>query len=127
MTNETRDDEYLWDGSGEPDPDVVRLETLLRPYGHKGAPFDAGVALAQGTPKRAARIALQVFATAASLLLVVAAAWFASAARRPGWNVQALAGAPSVAGTAVTAPSTLPVGGTITTDAASRARLDVAS
>lgn len=26
------DDRYLWDGSGAPDPDVARLEKLLRPY-----------------------------------------------------------------------------------------------
>ena len=126
MKNDAHDD-YLWDGSGEPDPDVVRLETLLRPYAHRGRPLDPRFALARGKPRRAARIALQVFATAASLFLVAAAAWFASVARRPGWNVQALAGAPHIGGTRVDAPSTLPVGGTITTDAVSRARLNVAS
>jgi hypothetical protein len=27
-------DNYLWDGSGEPDPELKRLEELLRPLGH---------------------------------------------------------------------------------------------
>jgi len=29
------DDDYLWDRSGPPDPEVERLETLLRPLGHQ--------------------------------------------------------------------------------------------
>ena len=33
--------DYLWDKAGEPDPEVVRLEQLLAPFGHDGAPFDA--------------------------------------------------------------------------------------
>ena len=29
---------YLWDGSGEPDPEIVRLETLLGQLRHRGLP-----------------------------------------------------------------------------------------
>jgi hypothetical protein len=72
-------------------------------------------------------IGLQLAAAAASLALVTAAAWSAAALRPSGWNVESLAGAPSVAGSRLNAPSTLPVGATMTTDAGSRARLDVAS
>ena len=32
-------DDYLWDGSGEPDPEVERLENLLSRYGHQPAPL----------------------------------------------------------------------------------------
>ncbi|HVF89921.1 MAG TPA: hypothetical protein VNH22_07630 [Blastocatellia bacterium] len=32
-------DDYLWDGSGEPDPEVERLENLLSRYRHKPAPL----------------------------------------------------------------------------------------
>jgi hypothetical protein len=32
-------DDYLWDGSGASDPDVLGLEELLRPLGHRGQPF----------------------------------------------------------------------------------------
>jgi hypothetical protein len=41
--------------------------------------------------------------------------------------VQSLAGAPSVAGTRIAGPARLPIGETITTDGASRARVDVGS
>ena len=70
---------------------------------------------------------LQIVTAAASLALVAAAAWFAYAIRPSGWTVQSLAGAPSVAGTRIDAPSRLPVGQLVTTDAASRARIDVGS
>lgn len=36
MSREARDqDDYLWDGSGAPDPEVQRLEALLRPLRHQ--------------------------------------------------------------------------------------------
>jgi hypothetical protein len=126
MNDDTTRDDYLWDGSGEPDPEVVRLEELLKPYGHRGAlpPLPAR------TPVRrhfAAHAALQILTAAASLVLVAAAAWFAFAVRQSGWTVQSLAGAPSVAGTRIDGPSRVPIGQIVTTDAASRARIDVGS
>src|SRR5260370_24330123 len=30
---------YLWDGSGEPDPEVQRLESLLAQFSHRDIPF----------------------------------------------------------------------------------------
>ena len=127
MTDDRRPlrDDYLWDGSGEPDAEIVRLEHLLRPYGHKGVPLLLPARAPQR--KRYASVALQVLTAAASLVLVVGAAWFASAIRPSGWTVQSLAGAPSVAGTRIDAPSRLPVGQLVTTDAGSRARIDVGS
>jgi hypothetical protein len=70
---------------------------------------------------------MQVLVTAASLTLVVAAAWFANAVHPSGWTVQSLAGSPTVAGAPIDGPARLPIGETITTDAASRARVDVGS
>ena len=119
-------DSYLWDGSGEPDREVVRLERLLRGYRHQGAlpPLPARPA----TPRRfAVQAAMQILVTAASLILVAMAAWFAYTVRPSGWTVQSLAGAPSVAGTPIAGPARLPIGETITTDGASRARVDVGS
>ena len=119
-------DEYLWDGSGEPDPEIVRLEDLLSRYRHRGTP--PALPAREGPPRRfAVHAALQIIVTAASLLLVAAAAWFASAVRPTGWNVQSLAGAPTVAGTRIEGPARLPIGETITTDSTSRARVDVGS
>ena len=118
-------DDYLWDGSGEPDADVARLEALLRPYRHTGAPL---ILPPRVQPRRRfASAAMQLLTAAASLVLVAAAAWFASAIRPSGWTVQSLAGAPSVAGTRIDAPARLPVGQFVTTDASSRARIDVGS
>ena len=121
----TRDD-YLWDGSGEPDPDIVRLEDLLSRYRHRGTP--PALPPRAVPPRRfAVHAALQIFVTAASLLLVAAAAWFANAVRPSGWTVQSLAGAPVVAGTRIDGPARLPIGETMTTDADSRARVDIGS
>ena len=118
--------DYLWDGSGEPDEDVVRLEGLLARYRHRGTP--------PALPPRAAvrrrfavHAAMQILVTAASLALVAAAAWFAHAVRPSGWTVQSIAGAPAVAGTRIEKPTRLPVGETMTTDDSSHARVDVGS
>jgi hypothetical protein len=128
MTDETRrpaNDDYLWDGSGEPDAEIVRLEALLQPLRHKELPL----LLPARVParRRFAAAAMQVVTAAASLVLVAGAAWFASAIRPSGWTVQSLAGAPSVANERIDAPSRLPVGQILTTDGASRARIDVGS
>lgn len=118
-------DNYLWDGSGHPDAEIVRLEALLKPYRHTDVPL----LLPARAPsrRRHAAAAMQGLTAAASLILVVGAAWFASAIRSKGWTVQSLAGAPSVAGSRIDAPSRLPVGQVVTTDAGSRARIDVGS
>jgi hypothetical protein len=119
------DDDYLWDGSGEPDAEIVRLESLLRPYRHQPLPLLLPARAA--APRRLAAMALQILTAAASLVLVAAAAWFADAMRPPGWTVQTLAGSPSVAGSRSDAPSRLPIGQVLTTDGGSRARLAVGS
>ena len=123
MSNDGRDD-YLWDGTGVPDEEVVRLETLLGRYRHTGAlPPLPPRAIA---PRRiAVQAAMQLLVAAASLTLVAGAAWFAFAMRQTGWTVQSLAGAPTVAGTRIDQPSRLPIGESITTDTVSRARIDV--
>jgi hypothetical protein len=70
---------------------------------------------------------MQIAVAAASLLLVAAAAWFAFALRSSGWTVQSLEGSPTVAGTRIDSPSTLPIGGALVTDDRSRARIDVST
>ena len=136
MNDDTRLDDYLWDGAGTPDPDVARLETLLSPYRHRDVlvplparlPRESGGHRGAVAPRRfAVHAAMQLLVTAASLVLVAAAAWFAYAARQTGWTVQSLEGSPSVAGTRIDAPARLPIGETLTTDAVSRARIGVGS
>jgi hypothetical protein len=138
MTRDTRHDDYLWDGAGAPEPDVARLESLLAPYRHRDplTPLPArprqgsgaGDAAVTPPPRRAGvHAAMQILVTAASLLLVAAAAWFAHAVRQAGWTVESLQGAPVVAGAPIEASSRLPIGAALTTDASSRARIDVGS
>jgi hypothetical protein len=124
--DEMKDPSYLWDGSGEPDPDVVRLEGLLGRYRQQGALRPLPPRTETGR-RFAVHAAMQILVTAASLILVAMAAWFAYAVRPSGWTVQSLAGAPSVAGARIDGPARLPIGGTMTTDGESRARVDVGS
>ena len=124
MKDESLHDDYLWDGSGEPDADIVRLEHLLAGYRHRGAP----PRVPARPPRRfAVHAGMQMLVAAASLVLVAMAAWFAHAVHPTGWNVQSLAGAPTVAGARIDKPGKLPIGEMITTDGASRARIDIGS
>ena len=128
MTDDTSrptNDDYLWDGSGEPDAEIVRLEALLQPFRHQELPLLLPARIP--ARRRLVSAALQIVTAAASLVLVAGAAWFAAAIRPSGWTVQSLAGAPQVADARIDAPSRLPVGQVLTTDGASRARIDVGS
>ena len=128
------EDDYLWDGSGEPDPEVVRLEALLAPLRHRRS--------APALPARSSRLAplmmrwmVPALSVAAALLLVAAAAWVIYGMTRSGWSVQSIAGSPVVDGAplagggrgAVAAGKTarLGVGDWLVTDGASRARIAV--
>ena len=123
---EADDNLYLWDGSGEPDPDVVRLETLLGQLRQQSAPpaFPA-------RPRRVARLttgSMGALSAAAAVLLIAAAGWFAFGRVRSGWSVQTLAGTPIVdgmrAGDARSAAEVrLGIGEWLVTDGISRARI----
>ena len=126
------DADYLWDGSGEPDPDVARLESLLAPLRHRGlAP-----ALPPRVPtRRVMRLIVPALSMAAGLLLVAAGAWVVFGMVRSGWSVQSLAGTPVVDGAPLTGgpgdgvpagrTARLGVGEWLVTDGASRARIAV--
>jgi FecR protein len=123
----TEDEEhaYLWDGSGEPDPEIVRLETLLGQLRHRGVPPE----LPSRKPGRlrTTRI-IGALSAAAAVLLIAALGWYASVELRRGWTVQRIAGAPIVDGVQSAtdgASSRLRVGKWLETDAVSRARIDV--
>jgi len=126
MSDESPRGDYLWDGAGTPDADVLRLERQLARYRRLPAlpPLPA-------RQVRAARpflnAAMQLGVAAASLALVATAAWFAFTVRQAGWTVQSLAGAPVIAGVPLDATSRLPIGEVLTTDDRSRARIDVSS
>ena len=124
-------DDYLWDGSGEPDPEMQRLESVLGRFRHNRPapqfPEHGGV----GDWLRA-RVALLRLAAVAALALVVIAVWRAERSAvqitGSGWEVTRLAGEPKI-GThplEVTGKaSRLALGQLLETDTLSRAQIKV--
>ena len=102
-------EDYLWDKSGEADPEVQRLENLLAPLGHKPSRMPAWPAPGRNWIPIAVGIA-------AAVLVVAGAVWMVHERTRPAWNVVAVDGTP--------ATNRLAHGQSLTTDAHSRLRLD---
>jgi FecR protein len=124
--SETDEGSYLWDGSGEPDPEVVRLETLLGQLRHRGEPPSLPV-------RKSSRFSRTTWvvgglSTAAAVLLAAAIGWYAIGLFGDGWSVQTLSGAPVVdgvrAGVDNSGTGRLRVGKWLETDAVSRARIE---
>jgi hypothetical protein len=106
-------DDYLWDGTGEPDADVQRLERLLGPLRHQARPLRL--------PARRPTVWL---AAAAALVLAAGAAWW-SRTPRPAWEVARLAGAPHIDARPIADVGRWHVGDWLETDSGSRARIRV--
>ncbi len=110
-------DDYLWDRSGPPDPEVKRLEDLLAPLGHQ-APLDE-VRFARRRSKRPLFLAGAV-ALAASIALVAWWRWpsepavVACADATSGFTFSAKTGTVACEGANLSA-GRLPVGGTLDT------------
>jgi hypothetical protein len=140
MEDETpaRGGDYLWDGSGEPDPEIQRLESLLGKFRHDRPvpPFPAVPAM---FPDRRwtflpRRIRLfPTLATAAAALVAIVVATFLVYGRKPaptivaGWNVSRVAGTPRVGPKTIggkEGTSRLGVGQMLETDSQSRASLE---
>ena len=127
-------DDYLWDGSGEPDPEVQKLENLLGRYRHdKPAPSFESIPEIAPVKQRWGFFRLKFVAplSAVTAVLVVAALFFYLRPRyavTPGsaWEVARIAGAPRVGRETIRSDSQtgmLGVGQTLVTDKASRASL----
>lgn len=114
-------DDYLWDRSGPPDPEIARLEELLRPFGHDDT---ASVAIPRAQPVKG-RAMLVSLATAAVLALAVGG-WWLIGRSAPSWEVTMLDGAPSAPSRRVTGTRDLPVGGWLETGPEERAFVKVA-
>lgn len=128
-------DDFLWDGSGEPDPEVRKLENLLGRYRHD-QPAPAFDQLAAEKPVRRrwnllfSRLSFQLAAVVALVLIGVTA--FVIIRERqvnnsgPAWEIARIEGAPRVGWHSLSANSEtakLRVGQTLVTDNSSRASI----
>jgi hypothetical protein len=129
--------EYLWDGSGEPDAEVLKLERALGKFRHAGRAPDLPAHLATaGEPKKDLRTASLwfQFAAVAASAVVVFSLWAGLRLRREPvaagteWGVEQVEGAPRVGTMAIRGlgeKGTLRIGQTLETDGESRANITV--
>ena len=137
-------DDYLFDGAGEPDPDVVRLEQMLgRLQSTKNAPPRITVRLKPDTTGNSdvrtatylgVRFLGPALATAAAVMLMVGLTWkniapaSTSAGATPApasWGVATIIGTPRIGSNLLMGEGRIAVGQTLTTDAGSRAKMEV--
>lgn len=129
-----RRDDYLWDGSGEPDPDIQRLEGLLGKYRHnRRALVFPEVASERRWTFFSRRMGLfPVLAATAAAIATIAVLTFLVSGRKPapatvaGWDVSRVAGTPRIGPMAISGKggkTRLGVGQLLETDNQSRASL----
>lgn len=128
-------DEYLWDSSGEPDPEIQKLENSLARFRHKGhAPEFPEVAAVQQPRFAPSRWSFGLAAAAATILFIAAFGilrWSQkpNTATGTGWEVERVAGTPRVESSAFgknAKTGRLGVGQTLITDSHSQATISVA-
>jgi|HubBroStandDraft_1064217.scaffolds.fasta_scaffold00030_63 hypothetical protein len=142
-----RGDDYLWDGSGEPDPEIQRLEDLLGKFRHdRPAPVFPEPNLPEIVPDRDSRDrdrrgtffpqwmrSFPVLATTAAAVVTIAVVTFLVYGKKPattivaGWDVSRVAGSPRIGLRAIDwkeGARRFAIGQTLETDAQSRAHLE---
>ena len=130
--------DYLWDGSGPPDPEIQRLESLLSEFRREERPLVLSAASPAAPPAKPLGLLIAFpwlprLAAAAVVLLAFGVSLFF--ALRPaiappdtntGWNVSNLQGTPQIGSRILSssnATTKLHVGQTLITDSVSRASL----
>jgi len=115
--------DYLWDGSGPRDPEIVRLERLLRPLGQQHLPPLRRSADGRRQPPVSFLIALA--AAAASIVTLVGFTWMHRLDTAPGWQVTRVSGTAVVASRPLGDRAELKVGGWLETRQDGRATIAV--
>lgn len=131
-------DDYLWNGSGEPDPEVQKLEKALGRYRHnRPAPAFEQIPEIPAAKERkrflGLRFSFQLAAVAATLVIAVAVFYFLRGSNLvvdsgAAWEVARLEGAPKIGRKALGANSgvaKLSAGQTLVTDGSSRASISL--
>jgi len=127
-----RNNDYLWDSSGEPDPEIQKLEKLLGKFRHdRPVPVFPEIAPARRWALFPWRLRLFPAVASAAALVAIAAATFLLHGKKPvpitaaGWDVSRLAGTPRIGRNTVGGKETsrLGVGQVLETDQQSRASL----
>jgi hypothetical protein len=132
-------DDYLWDGSGEPDPEIQKLENRLAKFRHQGeAPQFPRISAAR-QPRFWQRLVSSrwSFGLAAAMAAVLFMAAFGilrwsqkpGTTSGPGWDVESVAGTPRVESSAFgksAAATKLGIGQTLVTDSHSKANISIA-
>src|SRR5579863_8350154 len=117
-------DDYLWDKSGTPDPDVERLEQMLERFQHNRlAPDFPAVLPVESLPRRS-----RVFwpLAAAALVLFAVGVWLVRLAMNRGaWTVADLNGSPRMGSEIALRQEKWKPGDAIETDATSSIELQV--
>ena len=132
-------DDYLWDGSGEPDPEIQKLEGTLAKFRHDGQPPEFPEIAPARPPSFWQRFlpshwSLGFAVATATILLIVAVGilrWSQKPKAAPGsgWDIESVAGTPQVESNVSgknAGSSKLGVGQTLVTDSHSKANLSIA-
>lgn len=126
-------EDYLWDGSGEPDPEVQKLENTLSRFRHKGsAPVFPAIKPAQQRRsfwQMGLSIRLAAATATAVVVLVIAVSFMVVRLMAPqlpqsAWDITPVEGTPKVSGS--TRTQKLAVGQVLETDATSKASIRLA-
>lgn len=120
-------DDYLWDGSGKPDREVQRLESLLSRLRHNRPAPEWPLTLPRLRRSFARTLWSQWprVAAAAAVVLLTVATWLATRRPKPAWDVARLEGTPKVGAHRIGDTGRLAVGQWLETDGSSRARINV--
>jgi hypothetical protein len=118
-------DQYLWDRSGEADPEIAEIERLLQPLRHDGRPLDLAALRQQPRASNRWRQLVPALALAAGVVLLVAGVWTSRNPEAAGWTIEALEGTPRIGQRAVSGHMRVGTGARLSTDSGSRARISL--
>ena len=122
-----KNDNYLWDGADPPDEEVQRLERLLAPL-RSDPPAIAHPGFGEAGPVGVGRrrnVRFLMVAAMAAVLVIAALIVRSRAPHAATWDVASLSGQPRIGASAMGSAARFAVGDTLTTDAASKARIDI--